>query len=109
MSPLLKDFLNKRIVVVTTEGQCVCATLEGFDKSTNLLLSEAQDRISGSHLASSYMVRGSQIVCCGLLEDGAAALGSEETGAGVTALKDTRNIVEDEHLVWKRVWASRKQ
>ncbi|SCU97484.1 LANO_0E16138g1_1 [Lachancea nothofagi CBS 11611] len=108
MSPLLKDFLNKRIVVVTTEGQCVCATLEGFDKSTNLLVSEVRDRVSGAHIATSYMMRGNQIVCCGLLDE---TDGSDTALVGPEAptLKDTKNVVHDEHLIWQRVWASKQK
>ncbi|CEP62679.1 U4/U6-U5 snRNP complex subunit LSM8 LALA0_S06e01178g [Lachancea lanzarotensis] len=105
MSPLLKDFLNKRVVVVTTEGQCVCATLEGFDNSTNLLISQVKDRVSGENLASSYVLRGNQIVCCGLLEDSEKELAFQ----GAKSLKDTRNYVPDEHVVWQQVWAQKQQ
>lgn len=105
MSPLLKDFLNKRIVIITTEGQCVTATLEGFDKSTNLLLSNVRERVSGDVVASSYLMRGNQVVCCGLLEE-AEGLGPDLTSDTVyTELKDTKNYVRDEHLIWQSVWA----
>ncbi|SCU79169.1 LAFA_0B01222g1_1 [Lachancea sp. 'fantastica'] len=108
MSPLLKEFLNKRVVVVTTEGQCVCATLEGFDNSTNLLISQVKDRVSGEKIASSYVLRGSQIVCCGLLENSADS-DIELASQGVESLKDTRNYVPNEHVVWQKVWAAKQQ
>ncbi|CUS24554.1 LAQU0S17e01552g1_1 [Lachancea quebecensis] len=104
MSPLLKDFLNKRIVVVTTDGQCVKAVLEGFDKSTNLLLSDVQDRVSGDVVASSYLMRGNQVVCCGLLEEEPSLQPDFGAESVITQLKDTKNIVPDEHLIWQRVW-----
>ncbi|SCU82502.1 LAME_0C01464g1_1 [Lachancea meyersii CBS 8951] len=108
MSPLLKDFLNKRIVVITTEGQCVCATLEGFDNSTNLLISQVKNRVSGEKIASSYVLRGNQVVCCGLLEDSANPE-LDLASLGVAPLKDTRNYVPNEHVVWQHVWAKKQQ
>ncbi|AET41208.1 U4/U6-U5 snRNP complex subunit LSM8 Ecym_7382 [Eremothecium cymbalariae DBVPG len=104
MSPLLKDFLNRQIVVITTEGDCFTATLEGYDKTTNLLLSNVKERLTGSKVAGSYLLQGSQIVCCGPLE------GSEEIGQEhlreMVQLKNTKNMVEMEHIVWSKVWES---
>ncbi|SCU79305.1 LAMI_0A08174g1_1 [Lachancea mirantina] len=111
MSPLLKDFLNTRVVVITTEGQCFVATLEGFDKNTNLVLSDVRDRVSQQEIASCYFLRGSQVVCCGPLDSGGKEsvdlhdLGNDRNSL---ELRDTLNRVADEHLIWGKVWQSKE-
>ncbi|AGO13460.1 AaceriACL125Cp [[Ashbya] aceris (nom. inval.)] len=102
MSPLLKDYLGRRVVVVTTDGRCLVATLEGFDKTTNLLLSDVRQRATGEGLASAFLLQGSQIVCCGPLEGG-----EPEQVPSATPLGDTRNVVAREHDIWARAWRAR--
>lgn len=106
MSPLLKDFLNQRIVAVTTEGQCLVAMLQGFDKNTNLLLSDVHERFTGKAVSPAYILRGSEVVFCGLLEESA----EEKFGDSVPSpLRDTKNRVPNEHLIWRKVWESKSQ
>lgn len=116
MSPLLKDFLNKRVVVVTTDGQCFIALLEGFDKNTNLLLSDVRERFNHALVASSYLMRGTQVVCCGLLSEqgdlgfmlpSTPASAPSSGQAPTTALKDTKNRIPNEHQIWEKVWAAK--
>lgn len=106
MSPLLKDYLNKRIVIVTTEGQCIVATLEGFDKNTNLVLIDVHERYQETPVIKIQLLRGSEVVACGLLDD------TYEEKADLTVeaghLKDTRNRIKDEYLVWEKVWIQQK-
>ncbi|AQZ17158.1 LSM8 (YJR022W) [Zygosaccharomyces parabailii] len=98
MSPLLKDYLNRRVLVITTAGECLLATLEGFDKNTNLIMSDVIDRCSLKPIAMAQAVRGSEIVTIGPFE------GSLEPSETLPKLKDTRNRVKDEYLIWEKVW-----
>lgn len=101
MSPLLKDYLNQRIVIVTTDGDCYVATLEGFDKSVNLLISDVRRRSDGEMVSLALTLRGSEVVLCGLLtSDHPEKLGDLPT------LRDTKNKIQDEYLIWEEVWKS---
>ncbi|KAL3230646.1 U6 snRNA-associated Sm-like protein LSm8 [Nakaseomyces bracarensis] len=91
MSPLLKEYLNQRVVLVTTEGEVLEVLLEGYDKYTNLVV------IDGGKVR---LLRGSEVVLCGLL--------NEDIDTSNVRYKDTKNKVEDEHLVWARVWEQRQ-
>ncbi|QLQ81159.1 hypothetical protein HG537_0E05140 [Torulaspora globosa] len=96
MSPLLKDYLNQRIVIVTTDGDCYIATLEGYDKSVNLLISDVRRRCDGELVSIALTLRGSEVVLCGLLaEDQPEKLGP------LPMLKDTKNKIPDEYLIWE--------
>lgn len=102
MSPLLKDLLYKRIVVITTDGQCFVANLEGFDKNTNLILSNVIKRSTGDPISICHFLRGSDVVCCGLLEEYA-----DETFKEAFPLKDTKNKLKNEHMIWSMIWNSK--
>lgn len=103
MSPLLKDYLGQRIVIITTEGDCYVATLEGYDKSVNLLLSNVRRRSDDELLSIALTLRGSEVVVCGLLSNNEVGKLGEE----VPALKDTKNKVQDEYLIWEEVLKAR--
>ncbi|EDO17926.1 hypothetical protein Kpol_1010p42 [Vanderwaltozyma polyspora DSM 70294] len=103
MSPLLKDYLNKKIVIITTEGRCLLATLEGFDKNTNLVLSQVHDRFGSSGVVQAVqLLRGSEVVSCGLLDDGYDEA-DDLSNESVTPLKDTKNRIEDEYAIWEKI------
>lgn len=91
MSPLLKQYLNKDIVVVTTAGEVMHVVLDGYDKYTNLVVKEG-DKIR--------LLRGSEIVVCGLLEDAKALEGLPMDSH---VYKDTKNVIKDEYLIWEAV------
>lgn len=95
MSPLLKDYLHRRVLLITTAGDCILATLEGFDKNTNLVVSDVMDRCTLRPLAMAQAVRGSEIVAMGPID--------EVPTDTVAALKDTRNKIRHEHLIWEKV------
>lgn len=99
MSPLLKTYINQRIVIITTEGKCLTARLLGFDKSINLVLSDVEERFTGTNIASGYFLQGSQVVCCGLIGEN-----NDEPNNNVSKLQDTKNFIEMEHEIWGRVW-----
>ncbi|CAR29554.1 hypothetical protein ZYGR_0AD02360 [Zygosaccharomyces rouxii] len=95
MSPLLKDYLHRRVLVITTAGDCIVATLEGFDKNTNVVISDVVDRCTLRPMAMAQAVRGSEIVAMGPIDDA-------PTGT-VDPLKDTKNKIPNEHLIWEKV------
>ncbi|GCE98609.1 hypothetical protein ZYGM_004612 [Zygosaccharomyces mellis] len=99
MSPLLKDCLHKQVLVITTSGECILATLEGFDKNTNIIISDVVDRCTLRPTAMAQAVRGSEIVAIGPI-DGVPT----DT---VSLLKDTKNKVPNEHLIWEKVYQSK--
>lgn len=92
MSPILKDYLQKKVVLVTTEGEVMQVVLEGYDKYTNLVVIE-QGKVR--------ILRGSEVVLCGLLEEDIPDLGDVQC-------KNTKNKIEDEHLIWAKVWEQRQ-
>lgn len=133
MSPLLKEYLNKKVVVVTTDGHSITGVLEGYDKSVNILLSNVQNNYNPSKLVnnssdggtsdrsnniiSMQVCRGSEIVFCGILsEEGGEEKIEKEVGTDTLKnitqwdiLKTTKNIIKDEHLIWRQVWLQRQQ
>lgn len=131
MSPLLKEYLNQKVVVVTIDGHSIVGVLEGYDKSINLILSNVQSNYNlhksikessnsggGDGIVSVQVCRGSEVVFCGVLsqeEEGEGKMEKEEesdTLRNVTQwdiLKTTKNIIKDEHLIWKQVWLQNQQ
>lgn len=101
MSPLLKDYLNQRIVIVTTDGDCYIATLEGYDKSVNLLISDVRRRSDGELVSIALTLRGSEVVLCGLLTND-----QPEKLGPLPMLKDTKNKIPDEYLIWEEALKS---
>ncbi|CAI4043841.1 hypothetical protein SKDZ_10G2280 [Saccharomyces kudriavzevii ZP591] len=109
MSPILKEYLNKRVVIIKVDGQCLIASLNGFDKNTNLFISDVFNRIDKEFICKAQLLRGSEIALVGLIDsenDDSLAPIDEE---GVPKLKDTRNIIENEHVIWGKVYDSKKE
>lgn len=117
MSPLLKEYLNKKVIIITTDGHSIVGTLEGFDKSTNLFLSQVTNNYESTLKDSTngiipiQICRGSEIVCCGVV-----SMGEEEESEGNLAnvsqwetVGTTKNIVKDEHLIWKKLWQQKNK
>ncbi|CCC69750.1 hypothetical protein NCAS_0D01690 [Naumovozyma castellii] len=112
MSPLLKEYLNKKVVIITVEGQCFTANLEGFDKNTNLMLSNVRDRFNHELITSVQLLRGSEVVVCGLLEEiEEGKKDVEDSGVIIpmVKLKDTKNRILNEHLIWEQVWKQKRK
>lgn len=86
-------------MIITTEGECYVATLEGYDKSVNLLLSNVRRRSDDQLLSIALTLRGSEVVVCGLLPDNEV----EPLGEEVAPLKDTKNKIKDEYMIWEKV------
>lgn len=73
----LKDFLEKKIRVITTDARLFEGTLQGFDNSTNLIISgcieiiiypEEEEENQEIPLGL-YLMRGGSIVCIGEVDD----------------------------------------
>ncbi|QID80479.1 U4/U6-U5 snRNP complex subunit lsm8 [Saccharomyces pastorianus] len=107
MSPILKEYLNKRVVIIKTDGQCLIASLDGFDKNTNLFISNVFNRINKEFVCKAQILRGSEIALIGLLdiEDDDSLAPIDE--AKIPMIKDTKNIIENEHIVWEKVYESK--
>jgi U6 snRNA-associated Sm-like protein LSm8 len=94
----LRDFEGKKVVVITTDARSFVGTLEGYDKSTNILLSNCIERIiypeedeeNQDVPLGLYMLRGGNVVCVGEID---ADLDSKIEWLKVqgNVLKDTKN------------------
>ncbi|KAJ1977919.1 U6 snRNA-associated Sm-like protein, partial [Dimargaris cristalligena] len=41
----LEEFVNKQVLVITTEGRVILGNLKGFDQTTNVVLTDSSERI----------------------------------------------------------------
>ncbi|KAI5967181.1 lsm8 [Candida margitis] len=75
----LVSFVGKKVHVITTDARFFEGVLEGFDKNTNIILSNSIERIiytvKGSNQANEAIpsgvniMRGNEIVCIGEIDD----------------------------------------
>ncbi|KAK6201293.1 uncharacterized protein RJT21DRAFT_1239 [Scheffersomyces amazonensis] len=73
----LKDFLEKRVRVISTDARLFEGILQGYDKSTNIVLSDCIERIIYSEANEPnqeiemglYLMRGGNIVCVGEVDE----------------------------------------
>lgn len=111
MSPLLKEYLNKRIVLITTNGESFVGTLEGFDKSTNLIVSNLTLRFQSNRsdiISSVQLLRGSEIVACGLYDPNESDIELEKQRSMKDfPIHDTKNKIMNEHIIWKKVYENK--
>ena len=107
MSATLKDYLNKRVVIIKVDGECLIASLNGFDKNTNLFITNVFNRISKEFICKAQLLRGSEIALVGLIDaendDSLAPIDEKK----VPMLKDTKNKIENEHVIWEKVSESK--
>ncbi|CAI4548212.1 AMM_1a_G0029420.mRNA.1.CDS.1 [Saccharomyces cerevisiae] len=107
MSATLKDYLNKRVVIIKVDGECLIASLNGFDKNTNLFITNVFNRISKEFICKAQLLRGSEIALVGLIDaendDSLAPIDEKK----VPMLKDTKNKIENEHVIWEKVYESK--
>ncbi|CUM53099.1 unnamed protein product [Debaryomyces tyrocola] len=73
----LKEFLEKKVRVITTDARLFEGTLQGFDNSTNVIINNCIERLiypdeeddnQEIHLGL-YLMRGGNIVCIGEVDD----------------------------------------
>ena len=92
--------LVEKVVVITVDGRTIAGVLMSTDKDANLVLNDTQERIirpQDDPMQSSvakhglYMIRGDNVVLCGLMdEDVDAQINWEEVRGAV--IKSTKNI-----------------
>jgi U6 snRNA-associated Sm-like protein LSm8 len=67
----LQSFLNSKIQILTIDGRIIYGTLQGFDQTINLILSDAVERIFSldedmvEQALGLYLVRGDSIMTIG--------------------------------------------
>lgn len=72
---MLKDYLNKTVTVITQDGRNVVGILRGFDKSVNLVLEKAKERIYSADKGvvltdlGLYVIRGDNIAVAGKMDE----------------------------------------
>ena len=75
MSKLLKEFVDKKVSVITNDGRLIVGTLKGFDNVTNAILEGCEERIFATDEGVErvplglYLVRGDNIACVGLINE----------------------------------------
>ncbi|KAM0723069.1 hypothetical protein Q7P37_001269 [Cladosporium fusiforme] len=74
----LNHYLNKKVLIITVDGRTLTGTLVSCDQVTNLVLQDTMERIireQGDDEPSSmqphglYLVRGDNVVVCGLVDE----------------------------------------
>ncbi|KAM9899290.1 hypothetical protein OXX80_006957 [Metschnikowia pulcherrima] len=90
----LKEYLEKKVRVITTDARLFEGTLSSFDHSTNIILSDTIERViypDGENQMLSlgvYLLRGGSVVCVGEVDELADIDWMEIHGED---LKDTKN------------------
>jgi len=92
--------LAEKVVVIAVDGRTIAGVLVSTDKDANLVLNDAQERIirpRDDPMQSSvakhglYMIRGDNVVLCGLMdEDIDGQINWEEVRGAV--IKSTKNV-----------------
>ncbi|KAK6461547.1 hypothetical protein DFJ63DRAFT_185137 [Scheffersomyces coipomensis] len=73
----LKDYIEKRVRVISTDARLFEGILQGYDKSTNIILSDCIERIIYPEPEEEnqeipmglYLMRGGNIVCVGEVDE----------------------------------------
>ncbi len=72
---LLKDFVEKKVMLIMFDGRTVVGTLRGFDQTCNLVLEKAMERVFAARAPPKeialglFLVRGENVACVGLVDD----------------------------------------
>lgn len=66
----LGQFLNSKVALITTSGEYIVGVLDGFDRSTNLVLREAVERVlpGGDTPKGLLVIRGELVACIGQVD-----------------------------------------
>ncbi|RCK64779.1 U6 snRNA-associated Sm-like protein LSm8 [Candida viswanathii] len=98
----LKPFMGKKVHVITSDARFFEGILEGYDKSTNIILSNCIERIIYSPDDEDaedtnqeiplgvYIMRGNEVVCIGEIDDELYGAINWQTLKG-QPLKSTKN------------------
>lgn len=90
----LKDYLGKKIRVVTTDARLFEGKLESFDHSTNIVISGTIERViypddeNEALQLGVYLLRGGNVVCVGEVDE---SIDIDWMTVKGEELKDTKN------------------
>ncbi|KAL7664891.1 U6 snRNA-associated Sm-like protein LSm8 [[Candida] zeylanoides] len=93
----LREFLEKKVRIISTDARLFEGILQGFDSSTNIIVSgcierviypEDDDEENQEIPLGLYVMRGGNVVCIGEVDDAVELDWSAIRGA---ELKDTKN------------------
>ncbi|VEU21711.1 DEKNAAC102233 [Brettanomyces naardenensis] len=96
----LKPFLNEKVKVLTADGRLLLGVLEGFDRTTNLVLSSAKERIFSIDEPTKdismglCIVRGNEVVSISDYDEQVED-STDYSKIFAEKLKDTRNSLID--------------
>ncbi|KAF1356832.1 hypothetical protein BDV97DRAFT_374465 [Delphinella strobiligena] len=74
----LNQYMNKKILILTVDGRTLTGTLISCDQVTNLVLKDTIERVirpadddepSSETSHGLYMIRGDNVVVCGLVDE----------------------------------------
>ncbi|CCG83080.1 U6 snRNP-associated protein Lsm8 [Taphrina deformans PYCC 5710] len=71
---LLQPYIDRQVLIITSDGRTLTGRLLGFDQATNIILSEAEERIfvKGENVISEaiglYLLRGENIAIIGEID-----------------------------------------
>ncbi|EON61060.1 hypothetical protein W97_00271 [Coniosporium apollinis CBS 100218] len=74
----LNHYLNKKVLVITADGRTLTGNLLSCDQLTNIVLSDTIERVirpvddpepSSEASHGLYLIRGDNVVCCGLVDE----------------------------------------
>ncbi|KAH3899042.1 U4/U6-U5 snRNP complex subunit LSM8 SCDLUD_004464 [Saccharomycodes ludwigii] len=106
MSILLKEYLNEKVMVLTTEGITLLGQLNGYDKNCNITLLHCYICGKTNDNKTHQIIRGSEIVFIALIDK--EKKGIEEKDLIIKKLPDTKNRLSNEYVIWGKVWENYK-
>ncbi|KAK4971166.1 U4/U6-U5 snRNP complex subunit LSM8 [Elasticomyces elasticus] len=74
----LQAYINKKVLIITVDGRTLVGTLLSCDQVTNVVLKAAVERVirehgsekaSEEHPLGNYLIRGDNVVVCGLVDE----------------------------------------
>uniref|UniRef100_A0A914XWR4 U6 snRNA-associated Sm-like protein LSm8 n=1 Tax=Panagrolaimus superbus TaxID=310955 RepID=A0A914XWR4_9BILA len=75
MASFLESYLNKLVQIMTCDGRQIMGFLEGYDQVTNLIITEARERVfSTQHGVKDvplgmYVIRGDNVAAVGEVDE----------------------------------------
>ncbi|QEU61528.1 Lsm8 [Kluyveromyces lactis] len=96
MSALLKDYLDKKVMLVNVDGDTYYGEMKGFDHAGNMIL------LKDNKLC---IIRSSEVVLCGLIDD----IPEEKELAKLQKFPACKNklLLKEEIDIWSERWANR--
>lgn len=93
---LLKEFVGNYVKILTIDGSLYVGNLEGCDQNTNIILTQAKERIFSPDNAvkekasGGVVIRGDDIICIGTFDQETEKL-TDYTKIFAEKIKDSKN------------------